>query len=258
MPARSLHKLAVILRKRRFDNGSLRLDKVKLAFHTNAASGLPESCFAYPIKDSNKLVEEFMLLANLCVAERIYRAFPDRALLRQHPKPLERKLEETVRQAKLYHIDLKCATSRELHASLVALAQQVSPEKFQAMQLLCTQPMQVAKYFCTGDQTEAEFLHYALNFKFYTHFTSPIRSAGGVGALACPGSRSHVCVLSRYADLMVHRELAAALAGEPAPDEPDAVSEQAAACNDRKQAAKVAQARASKCDGAPRGGMRND
>ncbi len=57
------------------------------------------------------------------------------------------------------------------------LAASETPLRFQAMQELCLQPMQTAKYFSTGDfEKKEEFVHYALNFDFYTHFTSPIRS----------------------------------------------------------------------------------
>ncbi len=109
------------MRAQRFEHGSVTLNKPKLAFKLNESTGLPESCFAYEIHESNQLIEEFMLLANKYVAKRIFDAYPDRALLRHHPKPLDRKIKEAVKQASKYGIKLNAATSGELQASLDAV-----------------------------------------------------------------------------------------------------------------------------------------
>lgn len=65
-----------------------------------------------------------------------------------------------------------------------------SDEVKQVLMVLAIKPMQRAKYFCTGALSEDKYMHYALNVPLYTHFTSPIR---------------------RYADIMVHRQLDAAI-----------------------------------------------
>ncbi len=114
----SLDKLAKKLRKDRYDNGSVTLHKTKLAFKLNEVTGLPESCFQYPIKDSNRLVEEFMLLANRAVAETLAKTYPDSALLRRHEPPLKNKLVSAVRMAEKNKIPLRCNTSKELMESL--------------------------------------------------------------------------------------------------------------------------------------------
>ncbi|CAH2248113.1 DIS3-like exonuclease 2 isoform X1 [Pelobates cultripes] len=72
----NLHHIAKNLRKQRFDEGALRLDQLKLAFTLDKESGMPQGCYIYNYRDSNKLVEEFMLLANMAVAHKIYRQFP--------------------------------------------------------------------------------------------------------------------------------------------------------------------------------------
>ena len=60
----------------------------------NPETQLPDECFPYMTQDSNRLVEEFMLLANMAVAKKIFDTFPSHALLRRHPPPKEQKLAE--------------------------------------------------------------------------------------------------------------------------------------------------------------------
>lgn len=131
-----------------------------------------------------------MLLANMAVARRIYHAFPEEALLRLHPAPLERKLHELVDVCRAHGIELEGSryvasfvalpnnyhSSTTLQRSLAQFAKTQPLEKYLCLQAMCAQPMQVAKYFCTGSVDDAgQFRHYALNVPFYTHFTSPIR-----------------------------------------------------------------------------------
>ena len=80
--------------------------------HASDESGRPTDCFTYPIKDSNRLVEEFMLLANQLVATRIERAFPDRALLRRHPEPDPRGLAIFVQRAEELGIPFDVSSSK--------------------------------------------------------------------------------------------------------------------------------------------------
>lgn len=89
------------------------------------------------------------------------------------------------------------------------------------LRLLAVKPMQRAKYFCTGSCDIVQYRHYALNAPLYTHFTSPIR---------------------RFADIIVHRQLEAALANkESCGYKKDAVTKAASHCNDRKEGAKNSQ-----------------
>ena len=77
-----LWKVAKRLRKSRFDSGALRLDNIRLCFKLDK-DGNPTSCSHYDQREANQLVEEFMLLANLTVAEIIADAFPSLAMLRR-------------------------------------------------------------------------------------------------------------------------------------------------------------------------------
>ena len=92
----ALHKVAQVLRRQRYSDGALRLNKPKLAFKLDDDM-MPVECFPYITREANQLVEEFMLKANMAVAEHIAKAFPSASLLRRHPPPLERKLEGIVK-----------------------------------------------------------------------------------------------------------------------------------------------------------------
>lgn len=77
-----LNDLAKILRERRFKNGALRIDQPKLMFQLNPTNGEPEEWSIYELKDAHRMIEEFMLLANMSVATKIMQHFPDLAFLR--------------------------------------------------------------------------------------------------------------------------------------------------------------------------------
>ncbi|XP_076258597.1 dis3 like 3'-5' exoribonuclease 2 isoform X2 [Rhynchophorus ferrugineus] len=82
-----LQKIASNLREARIRNGSLRIDQIKLLFSINPQTGEPLDFMAYENKEAHRLIEEFMLLANISVAKKIYDSFPDIAFLRCHEPP---------------------------------------------------------------------------------------------------------------------------------------------------------------------------
>lgn len=227
---------AKAMRKRRFDQGAVRLDQPKVSFELSDEFE-PLSAGPYVIRDSNRLVEEFMLLANMTVAEYISSVFPTFSLLRCHAPPNERKLGELETFANDHDIAVDTSSSKTLHDSLRAIAD-VSKDVFELVQLLATKPMQLAKYFCTGSVREDHWAHYALAVPYYTHFTSPIR---------------------RYPDIVVHRLLAAAMYYDSQTGSGDAIAaavvekfrllsteacqKVAEHCNSRKLASKYAQER---------------
>ncbi|XP_052267477.1 DIS3-like exonuclease 2 isoform X2 [Dreissena polymorpha] len=189
----NLHKIAVKLRAGRMSSGALRLDQVKLQYSLDRETGLPNGYTVYQQKDSNKLVEEFMLLANMAVAHRINREFPDKALLRRHPPPQEKMLETLRDQCSALGIHIDTSSAGAFQRSLLNYygEDDFSMARMQVLVALCSKPMQNAKYFCSGSiPDEHMYHHYALNVPLYTHFTSPIR---------------------RYPDILVHRLLAASL-----------------------------------------------
>ena len=73
-------------------NGALRIDQPKISFHLKKENGMPLSFFQYVIKDSNRLIEEFMLLANISVAKFIHEKYPDISIMRAHETPSDSNL----------------------------------------------------------------------------------------------------------------------------------------------------------------------
>lgn len=218
----NLHSIAKYLRAQRFAGGALRLDQMKLSFTLDKETMTPQGCYIYQYKDSNKLVEEFMLLANIATAHRIHKHFPELALLRCHPKPRGKLVEKLQEQCDTLRINLNFSSAGSLHSSLHAILgdDKYSAARKEVLTHMCSKPMQMAVYFCSGEYTKPEFYaHYALNVPLYTHFTSPIR---------------------RYADVIVHRLLAASLdCGPRLGLGTKEVQNQAKRCNDRKSAAKT-------------------
>uniref|UniRef100_A0A8D1RNF1 DIS3-like exonuclease 2 n=1 Tax=Sus scrofa TaxID=9823 RepID=A0A8D1RNF1_PIG len=220
----TLHGIAKELRKQRFADGALRLDQLKLAFTLDRETGLPQGCHIYEYRDSNKLVEEFMLLANMAVAREIHRAFPERALLRRHPPPQTKMLNDLMEFCEQLGLPMDFSSAGALNKSLTETFgdDKYSLARKEVLTNMCSRPMQMALYFCAGTLRDpAQFRHYALNVPLYTHFTSPIR---------------------RFADVMVHRLLAAALGYREPPDmEPNVLQKRADHCNDRRMASKRVQ-----------------
>ncbi|XP_015337034.1 DIS3-like exonuclease 2 isoform X1 [Marmota marmota marmota] len=220
----NLHRIAKQLRQQRFVDGALRLDQLKLAFTLDSETGLPQGCHIYEYRDSNKLVEEFMLLANMAVAHKVYRAFPEQALLRRHPPPQMKMLNDLVEFCDQMGLSMDASSAGALNKSLTKIFgdDKYSLARKEVLTNMYSRPMQMALYFCSGVlQDQAQFRHYALNVPLYTHFTSPIR---------------------RFADVVVHRLLAAALGYREQPEvEPHALQKQADHCNDRRMASKRVQ-----------------
>ncbi|ORY94051.1 hypothetical protein BCR43DRAFT_443784 [Syncephalastrum racemosum] len=181
-----LYKLSKCMRKRRFDGGALSINSVRLSIKLDD-QGEPESVSIYQLKDANRLIEEFMLCANMSVAEKICTHYPQDAMLRRHSPPIERRLEEFLKQAEDLGFGMDGSTAGALQQSFSSIE---SEDVKQVLMVLAIKPMQRAKYFCTGALSEDKYMHYALNVPLYTHFTSPIR---------------------RYADIMVHRQLDSAI-----------------------------------------------
>nr|CAG4648586.1 EOG090X047D [Polyphemus pediculus] len=220
-----LQELAVILRKNRFDQGALRIDMPRLSFNMDWKTRTPIGFRVYELKDSNRLIEEFMLLANTRVAEKIHKSFPSIAVLRSHSPPSPLKLQQVSNSLATLGIHLDVSDSKALQESLLRYGQSSNDPVLCGVNLvisnLLAKPMQRATYICAGlVKCEKLFRHYALSVPFYTHFTSPIR---------------------RYPDILVHRLLSASLEGNQLDWHFKTVGKQLDNCNDRKLAAKTLQ-----------------
>ncbi|XP_050299103.1 uncharacterized protein LOC126737992 [Anthonomus grandis grandis] len=218
-----LQKIAINLREGRVKNGSLRIDQVKLLFSLHPRNGEPLDFIAYENKESHRLIEEFMLLANISVARKISETFPDIAFLRCHEPPKFTMLAEAQKCLETCGIHVDISSSGGIHSSL----RKYITDDFEGLcrgvvlNHVFAKPMTRARYFCAATMdTEEEYAHYALSVPIYTHFTSPIR---------------------RYADIMVHRLLSASLGYSDKPKwNIDHVASVAANCNKQKYNAKRA------------------
>ncbi|KAF1816985.1 RNB-domain-containing protein [Eremomyces bilateralis CBS 781.70] len=188
---RSLLMLSKKLKQQRMDNGALNLASPEVKVQTESETSDPVDVQQKQLLDTNSLVEEFMLLANISVARKVYEVYPQIALLRRHAAPPRSNFEELQNQLKVRKgMELRTDSSKAVADSLDTCVDPKQPFFNTLVRILATRCMMSAEYFCSGEYTYPEFKHYGLASEIYTHFTSPIR---------------------RYADLEVHRQLAAAI-----------------------------------------------
>lgn len=179
---RTLDRIAKILRKKRFEYGSIDFDRPEVRFVLDD-NGHPISTVIKLSKDAHKLVEEYMLLANKTVAQHISSIIPEKTFVyRVHDEPDKEKIQNLYQIAKNFghefnHNCRGTELNREINNLLISIKGR--PEE-SLLSMLAVRSMAKAKY------TTDNIGHYGLSFPYYTHFTSPIR---------------------RYPDLMVHRLL---------------------------------------------------
>jgi exosome complex exonuclease DIS3/RRP44 len=192
---RALMMLSKKLKAQRMAAGALNLASPEVRVEAESETSDPIDVKTKQMLDTNSLVEEFMLLANISVAAKINEAFPQTALLRRHAAPPKSNFEELANQLKVKKgMELRTESSKALADSLDTCVDPQEPFFNTLVRIVATRCMMSAEYFCAGTQSYSEFRHYGLASEIYTHFTSPIR---------------------RYADLEAHRQLAAAIEYEP-------------------------------------------
>ena len=117
----SLDKIARNLRKKRYNNGCLTLSQTKLSFILNKETSMPYAYNVYEQKDSNRLVEEFMLLANIAVAHRIYDKYSQHAVLRRHPPPNSQQIQQVSELIKEYGHYCDVSSSNSIQVLLIGI-----------------------------------------------------------------------------------------------------------------------------------------
>ncbi|KAJ2162481.1 hypothetical protein GGF46_000612 [Coemansia sp. RSA 552] len=221
-----LAKAMRVLRERRRQRGALELASTEIKFSFDPATHAVSEVIPKSSLEIHRVIEEAMVFANSAVACRIHQAFPQAALLRRHRSPTSERFERLVRAAQTKGFDIDCSSNAALATSLRKVTEAATskdPDLVFLAKSMATLAMQEADYFATGDCSKEEFAHYGLAVDYYTHFTSPIR---------------------RYADIVVHRQLLDALAGDyesMAVSSRSWVGQTATRLNERNRQSKVAQ-----------------
>jgi ribonuclease R len=179
-----LNDIAQKIRARRFKNGAISFERVEVKFDIDE-KGKPLGVYFKEHKESNQLIEEFMLLANKRVAEFIGRVKKGQRaktfVYRIHDKPDPEKLQKFANFIQRFGYNINTTGQKNITTSINSLLDEVQGKKEQnVIETLAVRSMAKAVYSINNVG------HYGLSFPFYTHFTSPIR---------------------RYPDMMVHRML---------------------------------------------------
>jgi ribonuclease R/exosome complex exonuclease DIS3/RRP44 len=212
-----LDELAKILRKKRMKDGAISFDRVEVKFNLDEKAN-PVGVFFKESKDANKLIEEFMLLANRKVAEYIGfskgKATNRTFIYRVHDEPNDEKLASLQNMVRKFGYKINTDTKETTSASLNQLLSDVHGKAESNMiETLTIRTMSKAVY------TTQNIGHYGLAFDYYSHFTSPIR---------------------RYPDVMTHRLLQHYLEGGDTP-KADAYEEKCKHASNREELASKAE-----------------
>ena len=202
----TLNSLARILRKKRLDAGAVAFERDEVKFDLDEA-GHPLAIHLKAAKESNYLIEEFMLLANRTVAAHVAKELKKLFVFRVHDVPNPEKMDRIESLAKSLNFPHASSLAKMLYKA------QDRPEK-ELLEQLAIRAMAKALYSTNN------IGHYGLAFQFYTHFTSPIR---------------------RYPDVMVHRLLKYYLNNEGDAPNPDSLELACKHCSTREQLAASAE-----------------
>ncbi|KAL9987682.1 hypothetical protein ACROYT_G002028 [Oculina patagonica] len=184
-----LMDIARVIKARRTIHGALELEGVEVQVQLDEKKDIKDLIPKKPL-EIHETVAECMIFANHWVAKKISESFPSAALLRHHPLPRKQHFTNLMHCAASKGFSIDTSSNKALADSLDECVDPQDPNFNKLIRSLATQAMSNALYFSTGSLSPEHFFHYGLALDHYTHFTSPIR---------------------RYADVIVHRLLMAAV-----------------------------------------------
>lgn len=192
---RILLNLSKKLKAKRLSDGALNLASPEVKVHMDSETSDPGEVEIKALYDTNSLVEEFMLFANISVARKIFDAYPQTAMLRRHGAPPVTNFEalNEILRVRKPGMSVSVESSKALADSLDRCEDPLDPYFNTLIRIMSTRCMMAAEYFSSGSYGYPDYRHYGLAVDIYTHFTSPIR---------------------RYCDVVAHRQLAGAIGYE--------------------------------------------
>lgn len=182
------------------------------------SSPSPVSATIFEKRPANLIVDELLIRANVTVAELLIEKLSSAALLRKQSPSTAKKLEQLVIRAERLGVNIE---GRDIGTILNSIARVEDFGLRKALEIFLVKACNAPKYIIAGNlQYDNKVSHFGHNLPVYTHFTSPF---------------------TRYADIIAHRQLAAALEDQSWPEDAETLSKQADFCNNKKDSAKNAQ-----------------
>ncbi|KAL2411115.1 Virulence protein SSD1 [Exophiala dermatitidis] len=213
---KTLHTIANKFREARFGHRSANISPLRLLYQLDDEN-VPVEQNIFNTSAAHEIVEEICCKANFFVAQKILAALPDKALLRRQAPPNPRRLLTFADRMTRAGYEIDTTSSGTLQNSLFKVE---DPDLRKGMETLLIKTLQRAKYYIADQVSEEQRQHYALNLPIYTHFTNPSR---------------------RYADIVVHRQLEAALSNTEFTEDLESLAKMAEQCNNKKDNAHSAQ-----------------
>ncbi|KAK5110347.1 hypothetical protein LTR62_006055 [Meristemomyces frigidus] len=213
-----LHNITQKFRQARFGGEEVVSPPLRLIYQLDDEN-VPVEQNIFDSSPSHEMIEELSHKTNALVAQRLFQAMPERALLRRQAHPNPRRLQTFMERMSNIGIEVDISSSAALQNSLFRIE---DDDVRKGMETLVIKAMTRAKYFVPGKIPDDTISHYALNLPLYTHFTNPSR---------------------RYADIVVQRQLESILSNGATEfnEDLDSLAKTAETCNTKKDSARAAQ-----------------